>query len=272
MSNTNLSNIPRELKRLDRWVFTDETLDIDDDPKHPYTPLFCSPASVVNKLDWGSFDELLFELKRRREAYAGFIFSNDGYVGVDIDHAIDSDGDVSETALEIIDLCKSYTEVSRSGTGIHIIVKGSLPFDGANNRNGLEIYKNKRFFVLTGNRISKSSVIVTNQVAIDTIVSKFFKEATISDSSNTSRKSRIWKSHWVYEGGHIIPLEPIFDSVESGSRHLCLVSWCGQKHSAGCPSDQLLEIAKEANDALLNPPLPLAEVKQIVKSIIKYRR
>ena len=75
----------------------------------------------------------------------GFMFAN-GYFGVDLDHVLD-DVDFCD---EFVETLQSYTEISKSGGGIHIICKGSLP-DGARRRGNVEMYQNGRYFICTGN-------------------------------------------------------------------------------------------------------------------------
>jgi putative DNA primase/helicase len=59
----------------------------------------------------------------------------------------------AETVIEGLD---GYTELSPSGTGIHIIVRGELP--GSGNRKGpLEMYDKKRFFTVTGHGLGGTS-------------------------------------------------------------------------------------------------------------------
>ena len=60
----------------------------------------------------------------------GYDETNDlNYCGLDIDNCIDSNGVISEQAQELIDLLDTYTEISRSGKGIHciFIVKTVFP-------------------------------------------------------------------------------------------------------------------------------------------------
>jgi putative DNA primase/helicase len=85
-----------------------------------------------------------------KDEYAGlgFVFcSGDPYTGIDLDNCVSEDGEIALWALEIVRYLDSYTELSATGTGIHIIVRGDVP----NRRKGdVEIYSSKRFFTVTG--------------------------------------------------------------------------------------------------------------------------
>jgi primase-polymerase (primpol)-like protein len=42
-------------------------------------------------------------------------------VGIDLDHVISTDGELSPVAQEILAAVDTYTETSPSGTGIHLL-------------------------------------------------------------------------------------------------------------------------------------------------------
>lgn len=78
----------------------------------------------------------------------GFAFlPNDGLIGIDIDSNADK-----ELAAKIIAGCNSYTEVSPSGTGWHIFVKGETRTFKDNNV-GIEVFCGSQFFTMTGKKI-----------------------------------------------------------------------------------------------------------------------
>lgn len=46
----------------------------------------------------------------------------DGYCGIDLDHVIDESGTLAEWAQTIVDRLDTYTEISPSGNGLHLII------------------------------------------------------------------------------------------------------------------------------------------------------
>jgi hypothetical protein len=72
------------------------------------------------------------------------------YIVIDIDSCI-VDGAIMEQAAAIVRELNSYTEVSPSGTGLHVFVEGEKP--GTACRRGIEIYSTKRFITITGNHV-----------------------------------------------------------------------------------------------------------------------
>lgn len=136
---TNLTNIPDELKTVPQWVC------VCRDNKIPRNPFNGMNAKANDPKTWGTFDQAVSACQRFGFEYIGFEFAPP-YFGVDLDHCID-DVDFCD---EFVETLQSYTEISRSGDGIHIICKGTLP-DGARRKGGVEMYSEGRYFICTGN-------------------------------------------------------------------------------------------------------------------------
>jgi len=85
----------------------------------------------------------------------GFAFlPGDGLIGVDVDHAIDpATGQPSELCRLVVDSLGSYTELSPSGTGVHVIVAGEVE-KFKDDLIGLEVYATSQYFTCTGQRCS----------------------------------------------------------------------------------------------------------------------
>lgn len=85
----------------------------------------------------------------------GFAFlAGDGLIGIDVDHAIDpATGQPSDLCRLVVESCASYTELSPSGAGVHVIVAGTGE-TFKDDRLGLEVYVGQRYFTCTGQRLS----------------------------------------------------------------------------------------------------------------------
>lgn len=132
-------NFPEELKKLRQfvcWVGQDKI------PRNPHTGGY---AKADNSDTWGTFDEAVKACEKYGFEGVGFEFAPP-YFGVDLDHCIDQ----VDFCDEFVETLQSYTELSKSGNGIHIICKGTLP-DGCRRRGGVEMYQTGRYFVCTGN-------------------------------------------------------------------------------------------------------------------------
>ena len=145
-------NIPEELKARPQWVVWKAVGDKPD--KVPYSAGTERKASSTDLLTWATFQEALEAYENGGYAGLGFVFSSaDPYTGIDLDNCVDENGEIAAWALEIAGYFDSYTELSATGTGLHIIVRG----DGPNRRKGdIEVYTSKRFFTVTGHIVEVS--------------------------------------------------------------------------------------------------------------------
>ena len=70
--------------------------------------------------------------------------------GIDVDKCRDpGNSRIEPDAQTIIDEIDSYTEISPSGTGVHILVYGDLP-SGRRRKGHVEMYSDGRYFTVTG--------------------------------------------------------------------------------------------------------------------------
>ena len=71
---------------------------------------------------------------------------------------------LSTKAREIISKCNSYTELSPSGNGFHVIFNSSENITIV--KKGFEVYSDKRFITFTGQRISNEKSVLPNNFII----------------------------------------------------------------------------------------------------------
>jgi putative DNA primase/helicase len=151
MSNINhdFINIPKELRDIPHWVcwaWEERNGKMTKVPKNPNTGY---NAKTDNPNTWGTFHRAVAAYSNYNNIYdgIGWVFTEGcGYFGVDLDHCIDN----KAFCDEFVDSLASYNEISTSGTGIHIICRGTLP-KGRNRHNNVEMYNKGRYFVFTGN-------------------------------------------------------------------------------------------------------------------------
>ena len=259
----NLDNIPEDLQRLHQWVCT------KSDSKVPLEAGTTYPASSTNPMSWSSFNSARASVELGFHDYVGFVFNDNGIVGIDIDDGYDEDGLMSELAADIIGKCESYTEKSKSGRGFHILLYGDIPFKGKNNLKGVEIYKTSRFFIMTGDTLIYRDM-VENQEAIDYILGKYFPEVREGESNRTL-SNRIYTPIWVKTEGKI-GLRPEYPPIPDGTRNTCLVSLAGQLHSLGYKREEIYRELLYVNSVACKPPLDVNEIQCIVNSVTRYKR
>ena len=255
--------IPQELKTETAWV------NVWNTSKIPMQSCVRKGASSVLPSTWSNFDQACEAVEMGLYDGIGYVFHDTQLVGIDIDDGFDGCF-LSDLAIDIIDRCKSYTEKSRSGRGVHILLKGNLPFLGKNNRAGVEIYKASRYFIMTGNVLMYQNII-ENQEAIDYVVSKYFAEE-LKESMTNQVTSKIYKPIYKKPENGKVFLRPEYPTIENGSRNLSLTSLAGQMHSTGYNKIDIYRELLYCNNIACNPPLPQNEIELIVNSVSKYRR
>lgn len=146
-------NIPPELRDTPNWVVWKlEEKIVKGEKKLTKVPYQAngSKASTTNTATWGTFAQAAAALATGRYTGIGFVFTNSPYTGIDLDHCVEN-GIIEPWALDIVNRFSSYTEITPSGTGLHIIVKGTIP--AAYKHNNVEMYTTGRYFTVTANHL-----------------------------------------------------------------------------------------------------------------------
>src|SRR5438445_564404 len=125
--SVNVESIPDELKARDQWLNWRRAARDGKPTKIPYASKTGVNASVTDPSTWATFEEALAACPNYDGA--GYVLTpDDPYTGVDLDRCLDpATGKLDPWARSIVDQLHSYTEVSPSGEGVRIFVRGSLP-------------------------------------------------------------------------------------------------------------------------------------------------
>jgi primase-polymerase (primpol)-like protein len=118
-------------------------------------------ARADDPATWARFGEAVAGARRRRLAGVGVVLTPDlGIVGVDLDKCRDPESGVIEAwALEVVRRLGTWTQVSPSGTGLRLFLKGRLPAGllGAGQqgrRTGrIEVYQGGHYLTLTTEQV-----------------------------------------------------------------------------------------------------------------------
>lgn len=161
------NTFPCALSALRQWVCWRSERDDKShrNAKIPYNPATGYKASPTAPETWGTLDQALEAKDKYLFSGIGFVFTAEsGIIGIDIDHCL-TDGQPNEVATAILaKLPPTYIEVSPSGSGLHIFIKGQLPGGGnKNSKTGVEMYGSHRYFTMTGNRFSNC----VDEIALD---------------------------------------------------------------------------------------------------------
>lgn len=147
--------IPSRLTTRDTWVCWQYEHRDGTSTKIPIDPATGTYASVSDPATWIGFDDAYQSYSETAVDGIGFVFTpDDPFVGIDLDECRDpNSGTLTEWAKDVITQLDSYTEVSPSGTGVHIIAAGDLP-PGNNRNDRIECYHTARYFTVTGHHLS----------------------------------------------------------------------------------------------------------------------
>ena len=151
------SDVPASLLEYDQWVCWRAQTRNEKQTKVPVNPHTGRFASATDDDTWGSFETAREYATDSSADGLGFVFcEDDPFVGVDLDDARDRKTETpTDWAAAVIDDLDSYTEISPSGTGYHVLVEGDLP-PGRNRRGDVELYETDRFFTVTADHVEQT--------------------------------------------------------------------------------------------------------------------
>ena len=182
---TNFDTIPVEIKTSPNWVNWQLEEREGKNTKIPYQ-VNGKKADTTNSDTWADY----YSVEKASSAFSGIgyvLTESSGIIGIDWDHVRDSDtGEWKQEVLQEIKSCNSYAELSQSGTGAHVLIKGNIP--GERRRTGnIEMYSKSRFFVVTGQHIEGTPLeIKKDQEAINRLYNKHFEGTAIVAVPNKS--------------------------------------------------------------------------------------
>lgn len=193
-------SVPDEMRLFRSWcVWRYEDVDAPKPTKVPYCARNGRLASVTDPETWSTFDEAVnAALATNMYAGIGFILSDqDPYCFIDLDNPYERKADgtnkhenpqsILDRQLKVYAEFPSYAEHSPSGTGLHIIVRGSVPT--GRRRSAIEIYSSARYMTMTGDVYRNSPIVdcgpvlqtLYEQMGSGNVASQFY-------SGNTEQK------------------------------------------------------------------------------------
>jgi len=245
-------NIPAELKQYRQWVNWRLEPRKDDPTKKTKPPYHPSgqKAESNNPQTWSHF--LTVKAAANHYDGIGFVLTKEsGIVGLDFDHCrctafdgvtpwANSVDVVLPDVSDHIRSLNSYTEVSPSGKGIRVLLKGKLPSDGKKKGN-IEVYQSGRYVTLTGHAVNGfPRTIEPRGDELDRFVQAVWGDARKTpeqkreyrtDTPSESWKTQIEKAFQSKNGGEIEKLfngdHSAYPSQSEADLALCrrLTSW-----------------------------------------------
>ena len=168
-----LARVPAELKAEARWVCWRREERGGKTTKLPVCAANGRMAKSTDPATWATFGEAVAAVGRWRCDGVGFVFGPDrAYTGLDLDHVIVG-GVLDPEYRWVVDEAGTYTEVSPSGDGLHLIFRGGKPQGAERSRRGqpggrvVEMYDHDRYFTVTGNVFEGRGAVSANPGVVE---------------------------------------------------------------------------------------------------------
>jgi len=155
--------VPAELLEYKQWVLW-RRADVNGRvAKIPISPWSGKTASCDKPHTWSTYKHVHFALRRFRCDGIGFVFTEaDPFCGIDLDQCRTINGVIAPEALNLINRFASYTELSPSGTGAHVLIKAKLSGSGR-RKDKIELYDSGRYFTITGKHLSGTPLVINER-------------------------------------------------------------------------------------------------------------
>ncbi|RLM91140.1 hypothetical protein [Haloarcula sp. Atlit-7R] len=181
--------IPDRLAECEQWICWQEVERDGKPTKVPIKPYHTNGtpnASATDPATWRGLQIALeFHQSDRVDTDGiGFVFApKTSIVGVDLDDCREPDtGDLTDWASDIVERLDSYTEVSPSGRGVHVLLEGELP-PGRNRRGDVEMYDEARFFTVTTDHVDGTPETIARRQ--DALLGVHYEYVQTSPDSDT---------------------------------------------------------------------------------------
>lgn len=128
--------------------------------KIPYSALTGKMASSTDPKTWTTAKEAL-----TKSDNIGIILHDKKLICIDIDHVIENKkivGEEKEKIAELILEADTYTEISQSGTGLHLFFESEQPITIKHNKKApFEVYSTGRYIAVTGTTYGSNKPVRT---------------------------------------------------------------------------------------------------------------
>jgi primase-polymerase (primpol)-like protein len=242
--------VPDDLAELVQWVLWRRESISGRQTKVPYS-VRGHKASSTDPRTWAPFDVVLSAWHRKPHIYAGlgFVFvKSGGLVGIDLDDCLDPEGNLKIWARGVVErFFDSYMEISPSGRGLKIWLRGALPANLAGVQVGdgrIEMYDHARYF---------------------TVIGCAFRGAPLQIEDHSSDLQLLYER--LAGGRKTWPLQPLRGGrIPYGQQHSTLVSIAGTLRSRRVCDEAIEACLQAINRVQCERPGPAEHISHIMRS------
>jgi putative DNA primase/helicase len=190
---TAFDRVPDELRTRAQWVGWRREGRDEEPTKVPYSLTRGGRASSTEATTWGTFDDAVLCMTTNEFDGIGYVLAEDDpHAGVDLDDCLE-DGRLHPAAASIVMQLDSFCEISPSGNGVKLIVRGSkngttrcsttkTPWGGK-----FECYDRARFWTITGNNLTGTPLeIAERQAELDAVLAEYLPTIVIDHDADRS--------------------------------------------------------------------------------------
>ncbi len=245
-----MQNFPAELKSRSQWCIAGS-----DKAPHVVNGTMLTRVSVTDLNGLMTFDAALAEASARGLKIGYVLSATDEYTCIDLDikdgtsldrfkQPLHRDAWTTVQDLErfqsIIKTFNSYTELSSSGKGIHIWVKGNI---GKGRRRGtVEVYSQERFIICTGTAITMPNYVWDPVNVSWTVPTADLNILALADRQ-IELNNMVSQLNEIREAINLVEIEPTHDdqqvldmAANASNNEKFLPLWNGDWRSLGYPS------------------------------------
>lgn len=183
----NFEGIPASLKERPQWVLWQWEYDSKSERwTKPPRQSNGQYAKTSDPNTWATFDEVHRACLDGDFDGIGIVLRDD-LVGIDLDHVIDTSGDLTPLAAEIVEhFHDAYVEKSPSGDGLRLFTLGTFPrFGKGTEHKNFECYGDgsPRYLTVTGQKLTDTAEITHQAEALDWLYETHFRKPTTADAT-----------------------------------------------------------------------------------------
>ena len=133
-----------------RWVLWKREPGKDGKPTKVCYQVDGRKAASTRPTEWSTLAQV--EAKRADYDGIGLMFADDRQlIGIDLDHVVENGAITDPASRDLVETAQTHTELSPSGTGLHLWLLTPEPIDLVKHKQGAyEVYNRARYLTVTG--------------------------------------------------------------------------------------------------------------------------